>query len=205
MNMGSKWGKKSLSKRKQNKTKKQNLGDTSVMLGRFPCHLRAVQACVSKSFQMGCLGRSPESPAEGSCEVYAEGRKANCHIKGQSTSARRTEDPSGDWSKSWGRIFLWGPRSGSAQCLQDGKAQARKCGQGGAGDLASGSDVWRLRLEFVGVVMFCLVKLDCHTGSASSWISDPLTTGVRTPLTSHLSLCWKATPGCPAPQAGRVT
>lgn len=80
-----------------------------------------------------------------------------------------------------------------------------KCGQGGAGGLASGSDVWRLRLEFVGVVMSCLVKLDCHTGSASSWISDPLTTGARTPLTSHLSLCWKATPGYPAPQAGRAT
>lgn len=83
MNMGSKWGKKSLSKRKQNKTKKQNPGDTSVMLGQFPCHLRAGQACVSKSFQTGCLGRSPESlfqPRE-SCEVYAEGRKANRHTK----------------------------------------------------------------------------------------------------------------------------
>lgn len=83
MNMGSKWGKKSLSKRKQNKTKKQNPGDTSVRLGQFPCHLRTRQACVSKSFQTGCLGRSPESlfqPRE-SCEVYAEGRKANCHTK----------------------------------------------------------------------------------------------------------------------------
>lgn len=102
--------------------------------------------------------------------MYAEGRKANCHTKGQCTSARRTEDPSGDWSKSWGRTFLWGPRCGSAQYLQGGKAQAHECGQGGAGGLASGSDVWRLRLEFVGEVMSCLVKLDCHTGSAFSWI-----------------------------------
>lgn len=78
--------------------------------------------------------------------------KANPLLQGE------LEDPSGDLSRSWGRIFPWGPRCGSAQCLQGGKAQARECGQGGAGGLASGSDVWRLRLEFVGVVMFCLQR-----------------------------------------------
>lgn len=79
-------------------------------------------------------------------------------------------------------------------------------GQGGAGGSASGSDVWlRLRLEFTGAVLSCLVKLDSHTGSASSWISAPLTTGASTPLTSPLSLCWKAAPDCPGPQAGRAT
>lgn len=90
--------------------------------------------------------------------------------------------------------------------LQGGKTQARERGsQGGVGGLASGSDIWRLRLEFMGVVTSCLVRLDSHTGSASSWTSAPLATGVSIPPTSPLSLCWKAAPDCPAPRDGKAT
>lgn len=61
------------------------------------------------------------------------------------------------------------PRWGSAQCLQGGEAQARELGQGGAGGLASGPDVRRLRLEFMGVVMSRLQRED------SPWLAGHLT------------------------------
>lgn len=138
--------------------------------------------------------------------MYAEGRKANYHTKGRSTVLESR------------KIFLWtgaSPGTGSScgdpgvaqhSSLQGGKTQAREHGgQGGVGGLASGSDIRRLRLEFMGVVTSCLVRLDSHTGSASSWTSTPLATGASTPLTSPLSLCWKAAPDCPAPQDGRAT
>lgn len=115
------------------------------------------------------------------------------------------KDLSVDWRESRDRVFRWRPGWGSARRPQGGEAQARERGQGGVGVLASGSDVWRLRLEFTGVGISCLVKLDSHTGSASSWISAPLAIGVSTPPTSPLSLHWKAVPDCPAPQAGRAT
>lgn len=113
------------------------------------------------------------------------------------------KDLSVDWSESRDRVFPWGPGWGSARRPQGGEAQACERGQGGVGVLAS--DVWRLRLEFVGIVISYPVKLDSHTGSASSWISVPLATGVSAPQTSPLSLHWKAAPDCPAPQAGRAT
>lgn len=113
------------------------------------------------------------------------------------------KDLSVDWSESRDRVFPWGPGWGSARRPQGGEAQACERGQGGVGVLAS--DVWRLRLEFVGIVISYPVKLDSHTGSASSWISVPLATGVSVPQTSPLSLHWKAAPDCPAPQAGRAT
>lgn len=205
-NTGSKWGKQSPSKRKKNPRP-----------GRHRCNAWTVTLAIRELFKLACPSPSRRAARggsllqlRGSCEVYAEATLSHqrpIHFCQESWKILLGTGAGPGAGSSCGE-----PRWGSAQCLQGGKAQARELGPGGAGGLASGPDVRRLRLEFMGVVMSRLVKLDCrhtgsvcHTGSASSWISALSATGVRLPLTSRLCPCWKAAPDCPAPQAGRVT